>query len=71
VRNTRKPSASQGTCCAGGVTGLMASNSCLGYVQCVSGVRYPYIACPSGTLFNQATSVCDWSYNVNCTKTCI
>ena len=58
------------SCCADGFTGLVAVKDCGGYVQCVNGVEYPFVTCPSGLKFNQDQAVCDYADNVVCESTC-
>lgn len=43
-----------------------ALNGCTGALWCINSASSSYIACPTGTLFNEAVQVCDWPANVNC-----
>ena len=39
---------------------------CSAFYQCANGHRYEDQYCPNGLLFNELTSQCDWSKNVDC-----
>ncbi|GFX92880.1 chitin-binding type-2 domain-containing protein [Trichonephila clavipes] len=41
---------------------------CQVYYQCSDKSRVQSFLCPNGTVFNQATFVCEWWHNVDCSK---
>ena len=58
-------------CCSAGFTGIKAANDCTGFVQCSGGTEFQFQECALGLGFNEQNGACDWTYNFECTNSCI
>jgi len=52
--------------CPFGYTGLLPSSDCSQFFVCSNGLQLGVIPCPTGTLFDVNTQVCNWASNVVC-----